>query len=308
MHEACCRLAPLGRIPSIIASTDGDTVVDAQWLAGIIAEIAAGADAVGGRILIQPQDRRMLDPVTRSLYLYDIGYWHWATRLEALLDPLEHDPYPRHHQHFGASLAVTCEAYLRAGGLPASEILEDVAFYEALLRVDARIRHSPAVRVFTSGRRHGRTRCGLSSQLQEWSQQSDPRFWLVESARFLETWFRLRVTLRRLWRSRHVGCDSCSAELHLVAEIMQMSPAALIEQVAATPTFGVLAEQLHLRRHIILQLLQETGLEDTRQAMQGLRARVHSFHSPRSALRLENTVRTHPNGTRTAARPECAAA
>jgi len=62
MHEACCRLAPLGRIPSIIASTDGDTVVDAQWLAGIIAEIAAGADAVGGRILIQPQDRRMLDP------------------------------------------------------------------------------------------------------------------------------------------------------------------------------------------------------------------------------------------------------
>ena len=36
----------------------------------------------------------------------------------ALLDSVFHDPWPRHYQHFGASLAVTADAYRRAGGLP----------------------------------------------------------------------------------------------------------------------------------------------------------------------------------------------
>jgi len=38
--------------------------------------------------------------------------------LEGWLDPDPADPLPRHHQHFGASLAVTVDAYRRAGGLP----------------------------------------------------------------------------------------------------------------------------------------------------------------------------------------------
>ena len=51
MDEACARLELLGRRQGIIASTDADTRVAPTWLAAIEAEIAAGADAVGGRFL-----------------------------------------------------------------------------------------------------------------------------------------------------------------------------------------------------------------------------------------------------------------
>jgi hypothetical protein len=47
--------------------------------------------------------------------------------------------------------------------------LEDVALYDALRAVDARIRHSPAVRVVTSARPIGRTGFGFAVQLQRWS-------------------------------------------------------------------------------------------------------------------------------------------
>lgn len=50
MDEACARLEQVGAPVGIIASTDADTCVAPTWLAAIQAEIAAGADAVGGRI------------------------------------------------------------------------------------------------------------------------------------------------------------------------------------------------------------------------------------------------------------------
>jgi hypothetical protein len=122
-----------------------------------------------------------------------------VARLESLLDPDPADPWPRHLDHFGASLACTPEIYRLSGGLPCVTPLEDVAFVDAMRRCDARIRHSVRVRVQTSARFDGRAHIGFSGQLNEW--QRDARrgqSQLVESCSWLEHRFRSMRGLRLL--------------------------------------------------------------------------------------------------------------
>ena len=166
MDLAANRLGPSG----LIATTDADTVVAPDWIAMTLAEIDAGADAVAGRILVDPVGFAQHDPYAHLFHLRDVTYRYLVAELEARLAPDPFDPWPRHFQHFGPSMAVTVETYLRSGGMPPLPSLEDVAFYDALRRIGARIRHAPAVRVVTSARPTGRTSFGFAVQLELWSQ------------------------------------------------------------------------------------------------------------------------------------------
>jgi hypothetical protein len=165
MDAAAARLPANG----VIATTDADTRVAPDWVAMTLAEIAAGADAVGGRILVDPAGFADDGGHTRRMHLLDVTYRYLVAELEARLAPDPFDPWPRHFQHFGASLAVAVGAYRQIGGIPPLPSLEDVALYDALRRVKARIRHSPSVRVVTSARSVGRTGFGFAVQLQRWS-------------------------------------------------------------------------------------------------------------------------------------------
>ena len=51
MDEAYRRLLKTKAKGGVIASTDGDTLVDCQWIYNILKEIEKGNDAVGGRII-----------------------------------------------------------------------------------------------------------------------------------------------------------------------------------------------------------------------------------------------------------------
>ncbi len=197
MDEAAHRLELAGHPGALIISTDADTRVAPDWLAATFAELATGADAVAGRILMEETDRAC--PVRRC-QLQDAAYHLLRVQLETQLDPQPHDPWPRHHQHFGASLAVTVAAYRQVGGLPVVPFLEDEALYQALLRHDLRVRHSPAVRVFTSGRQQGRVAVGLSWQLREWALlgRQQP---LVPDPAALVAELRLRNQLRQQWQA-----------------------------------------------------------------------------------------------------------
>ena len=62
-----------------------------------------------------------------------------------ILDPDPNDPPLRHTEASGASLAVTVAAFERVGGIPPVPSGEDRAFVDALQRIDARIRHDPAI-------------------------------------------------------------------------------------------------------------------------------------------------------------------
>jgi len=199
MDLACERLEGSGAGGGAILSTDADTLVAEDWVAANLAEIAAGAEVVGGVIELLPEDRERLPAGVRLAYERDREFQGLVARLEAMLDPDPADPWPRHLHHFGASLACTPEIYRRSGGLPPVKPLEDVAFVDALRKVGARIRHAPEVRIFTSARLEGRAEVGLSGQLRLWQEEADrglPQ--IVDSAEWLEHRFSTLAGLRRL--------------------------------------------------------------------------------------------------------------
>ncbi len=241
MDEACRRLQLVNPARGIIASTDGDTVVDSQWVYQISKAIGQGNEAVGGRILTRPDGC----PV-RVNHLRDVTYRMLIAQLEARLDPQPNDPWPRHFQHFGANMAVTCTAYLRAGGLPNVPHLEDEAFYRALLRTDARIRKSPDVRVFTSTRLTGQATVGFAEQLRYWQQQNQTQqHQLAEPADGIIHRLHCRQQLRAIWQQRQQPDTSAVVQqLALVATALPLSIHSLNQLLTRCRYFGEFWEQI----------------------------------------------------------------
>jgi hypothetical protein len=245
MDEAARRLEAVGRADGLILSTDSDSRVAPNWICRNADEISRGAEVVGGRVVIAATDQDAMDLSTREAYQHDTLYRRLICWMEDRFDPEPHDPWPKHHQHFGASLAITARAYRATSGLPPRRYLEDVAFYDVLMRHDIRIRHSNLVRVFTSGRVGGRTRFGLSRQLKQW--QGTRKGLLnarVESARFLEELFKTRRQLRTLWRELHGMQAPSRLAASVVAEALGVPARWLVETAQCARYFGLLLEQL----------------------------------------------------------------
>lgn len=281
MDEAYRRLTSLGRGQSVIASTDGDTRVAPTWLAATLDQIEQGADAVGGRILLDRTECAALDRNTWRSHLRYIGYRCLVAELEAYLDADPHDPWPRHYQHFGASLAVTPQMYERVGGLAAVRAEEDVAFYRALVRADARVRHSPAVRVVTSARPTGRTPLGLAARLSEWQvmeQQHLP--YLVESVPALEARLRARYRLRLLWQRTRLG-QLPERDLASLASGLCLPATWLADELNLRPSFGLLLERIEQHQRSVDTALKRWPLVEVRQAISELRLRLERLRQER---------------------------
>jgi hypothetical protein len=92
--------------------------------------------------------------------------------LFALVDPDMIDPWPRHQQNSGASIAVTVAALARAGGAPAVASGEDRLLIERLRLVDARIRHAD-ISVSVSGRLDGRAAGGMADTIKRRLRKPD---------------------------------------------------------------------------------------------------------------------------------------
>ncbi|WP_316799580.1 glycosyltransferase [Pedobacter frigidisoli] len=201
MDAAYERLLKTAGPRGIIVSTDADSNVDQQWVHQILYEMEKGVDVVGGRII--PQGTPTL---AKRHHLKDVGYRFLQTRLESELDPCESNPWPRHFQCYGPSLAVTCEIYERAGRIPAIPFLEDEEFRKALKRIDAKIRHSPKVIIYTSARLKGRVDFGFSVQLQYWKEMTKRcEHQMVESFDCLHLKLRLKNEFRLLWKAVKAG-------------------------------------------------------------------------------------------------------
>lgn len=233
MDTAAGRLPP----PGVIATTDADTIVAPDWIAMMLAEFEAGADTVAGRILVDPAGFAEHDGAARRFHLLDVTYRSLVAELEARLAPDPFDPWPRHFQHFGPSIAVTVATYRRSGGMPPLPSLEDVAFYNALRRIGARIRHSPAVRVVTSARPIGRTSFGFAVQLGIWSQmgaRNEP--FMVESVPAITARLAGRPDMseppvpieRAIHELRHVLSGLRSGRTGIVQTLEQVQPVRLV--------------------------------------------------------------------------------
>ncbi len=278
MNAACARLLALGRPGGAVLSTDADTEPAPGWIAANLAEIDAGADAVGGRVLLHPAERAGLDPRVRRSFLLDVGYHRWRQELESLLDPDPHDPFPRHHQHAGASFAITAAAYAGVGGLPALRHAEDVALFEAVRRADGRFRHSFGPRVFTSARAEGRAPAGLSDGLRAWAadvERCGEHRLYVESAASLERRFELAGQVRRLWHRRgrlpHMTTEIVGAEVGL-------SRVELASALCEAPTAGAAVAWAKGRREASDTPVPPEPIEV---ALAGLRERVMRLRAAR---------------------------
>jgi glucosyl-3-phosphoglycerate synthase len=160
MDIACRRLMQVGRGEGLIASTDADTTVAADWLSVQLALARGGAEAIGGLIELDPVERRALDPQALAARERNAS--------KRLADAVEQAPAGtavEHHHFAGASLALTAAAYTRCGGLPVRAALEDEALAQALGRQGIAIHRSRSVRVRTSARTHGRAPRGLAQDL-----------------------------------------------------------------------------------------------------------------------------------------------
>jgi glycosyltransferase involved in cell wall biosynthesis len=250
MDEAYCRLMSLEKPAGIIASTDGDTQVAANWIAATLHEIGRGVDAVGGRIVTDRHSRRALPPQAKTCFLQEVGYRSLVAQMEYYLDPDPYDPLPRHYQHYGASLAVTAQMYAKAGGIPPVRTPEDEAFYQSLVRVNARFRHSPLVQVTTSARASGRSPVGLANQLRKWTEMAGDSSLKVEPAAVTISRFRSRRKLRFLWQKLAHGSTNLSVpEIEPLAHKLGVGANWLLDELVRHSTFGGLFEQVTQHQH-----------------------------------------------------------
>jgi hypothetical protein len=287
MDEAYRRFHLLGRPKGIIASTDGDTFVEPTWLAGILQEIDAGADGVGGRIVADPSERLLLHPSAERTYLRQVAYGFLLAELEHLIDPDPFDPFPRHPNHNGASLAITATTYARIGGLPDVPEEEDSALYKAIIRSGARFRHSLGVRATTSARLDGRVEHGFSAGLRLFSNldQCSPSL-LVENVSASEVRLRTRRTVRELWQEvqkRALG----ASQIEPVARLLAISPSWLFHEISRPQPWGQLVERIDLRQttegeweRIWPKMFLERAIAGLRIRVSNLRKRLGRSASP----------------------------
>jgi hypothetical protein len=248
MNEASRRLFSLDRPRGIIATTDADTLVAPTWIAETRREVALGAEAVGGRILVAARERRAMALRVRNRFLRNVGYHALANEVLARIDPRPADPWPWHEQFFGASLAITARAYRAVGGLPALPSGEDAALAEALRRANIEIRHSPAVRVHTSGRLDGRAPAGLAALLASWSGlTTDDQYQRVPSAADVVVRATSLRAARDLWQSARMSRDVCSGELAVLADHAGVPEAWLGQAILNSACIGLLLSEIDAR-------------------------------------------------------------
>jgi hypothetical protein len=282
MDAAGQRLMSVAGFRGVIATTDADTVVSPTWLSAILSEIEQGADVVGGRILIHPEDLQTMEPGARSLHLRDVGYRFLVSLLESQIDPPPGDPWPRHFQHFGASVALTTRAYLRSGGLPVRPSLEDVALYDRMVQIDARIRHSPDVRVFTSARPHGRTDFGFAVQLQRWSEmQHSGQPFYVRSADEIVNELRLRRSVRSAWRLISEGERPDELPLTMLARTIGVTPTFIADVLMNARPFGAVWRSIQDEQKRANSGDSRFPAVDIDQAIRDLRVRTSAVWQPR---------------------------
>ena len=157
----------------VLMCTDADGRVAPDWVAANLSHIRGGADAVAGRALLDPADAAAIPAALHDADARECAYAAILDRIETLLDPDPADPWPRHTEHSGASICVTWAAWNRAGGIPAVSLGEDRAFFQALRRNDARIRHAVNACVTVSGRIAGRACGGMADTIRRRMEKPD---------------------------------------------------------------------------------------------------------------------------------------
>lgn len=223
----------------LLLTTDADGEVEPDWLTNTLRAFQRhDVGAVFGRATLHPRDAHLIPAHLHRDDAEEIAYITALDHLATLIDPVPHDPWPRHVEHSGASIAVRRAVWEQVGGLPACPVGEDRAFYRALLRRDIPIRHAPDVRVRVSGRLIGRAQGGMANTMARRIIQQDAE--LDETAETPAEHLhriRLRQSFHRLRKS-----PSSAAVTHMARRARL--PVEHILAALNAPWFGAAWEQI----------------------------------------------------------------
>lgn len=218
----------------ILLTTDADGEVHSGWLAANLRSLRSGAEVVFGRAEISAAEAAAIPEALREADAAECTYAALLDEILGMLDPDPTDPWPRHDEHSGASIAALLHAYRRAGGIPPLSLGEDRAFARALLRVDARVRHAPEVAVTVSARTTGRASGGMADTIRRRMTKLDDLLDdRLEPAADLLRRGALRRSFRGLWTRRNMADPPLTilgASLRLPGDIMTAA--------VASPYFG----------------------------------------------------------------------
>jgi hypothetical protein len=214
--------------------TDADSCAPPDWIARYSSMLRQGWDAVAGSVDINDADRDQIVPSLDRRNRLEGVYTGLLDELETLIDPVDHDPWPRHFNASGANIAARVSAIRQLGDFPSIACGEDRAFIRAMEAKDLRVRHDLATRVHTSGRLFGRALGGMADTLRHRTHvpesPCDERLECADNAC-------LRASLRATWRRMQLSPKSERALVEQFAKDLAV-PLQAVASAAAMKTFG----------------------------------------------------------------------
>ncbi|WP_252349909.1 glycosyltransferase [Gluconobacter cerinus] len=173
-RDAMAHAAQYASSDALLVTTDADSEAAKDWLSRTLnAFTHYPVEAVFGRALLLPEEARKIPFNLHEDERAEQAYGALLDQITLLLCPESHDPWPRHTEHSGASIAVTYQAWSKVGGMPAVPTSEDRAFYQVLRENGIRVRHAPDVKVYVSARLIGRAQGGMAETLARRLQVQD---------------------------------------------------------------------------------------------------------------------------------------
>lgn len=204
----------------MIFTTDADSTAPDDWIATYRTLLAGGCDVVAGMATISTDDACDMPRSLKAREQLEQRYAACLDALECRLDPVTHDPWPRHYHASGANLALRHDALtlLLRETWPAcgeDRYIVDRAEWHGL-----RVRHDTVHRVLTSGRIFGRARGGMADTMRRRilapESVCDERLEAPDRAYF-------RARSRRLFRDMHRLGVVADAELASFARRVRVS-------------------------------------------------------------------------------------
>ncbi|WP_459987468.1 glycosyltransferase family 2 protein [Komagataeibacter kakiaceti] len=236
----------------LLFTTDADGAPAPDWLVNTLAAFDRGADAVCGRAVIDPVEALLIPAHLHRDDAAESAYATLLDRIHDLIDPDPHDPWPRHTEHSGASIAVSVAGWERAGGIPALPLGEDRGFLAALRRVDAAIRHAPDVVVTVSGRVKGRAPGGMADTMaRRLVRQDDMLDDALEPAAACLRRAQARARLRGVY-GLPPGGAAWQAAIGRLAGQLHLYPRQVAE-ITRSPFFGMAWDRLEAAAAVMLR-------------------------------------------------------
>lgn len=150
----------------LLFMTDADSCAPTNWVSAYSDMLRNGYDAIAGGVNLRSDDCPDLLAALRRRGELEDRYTELLDRLECAIDPIPHDPWPRHFSASGANFAMRVEALSAITDFPRVAHSEDKLLARMLESRGCRVRHDCETKIHTSGRLLGRAVGGMADALR----------------------------------------------------------------------------------------------------------------------------------------------